>query len=80
MIAKWLLMALVLGLAYSLWRGKQRRAQPGRHAAAPPAPQALMLRCAHCGLHLPQGDAVLAQGQPYCCSAHAQLGPGPKGG
>ena len=29
-----------------------------------------MVRCAHCGLHVPAGEAVAAGGRWYCCEAH----------
>lgn len=38
-----------------------------------------MVRCAHCGVHLPQPDAHAdAQGRRYCSAAHLQLGPRPE--
>ena len=30
-----------------------------------------MLACAQCGLHIPQSEAVMRAGQPYCSPAHA---------
>jgi uncharacterized protein len=35
-----------------------------------------MLSCTHCGLHLPQADAVFdAQGRVFCGAAHRLAGP-----
>ncbi|MDR8728186.1 PP0621 family protein [Burkholderia pseudomultivorans] len=31
-----------------------------------------MVRCAECGVHAPQGDAVVAGGQYFCSTEHAQ--------
>ena len=31
-----------------------------------------MVRCAHCGLHLPAGEAVLAAGKMYCSREHVE--------
>ncbi|CAN0618301.1 conserved protein of unknown function [Burkholderia multivorans] len=31
-----------------------------------------MVRCAECGVHAPQGDAVLAGGEYFCSAEHAQ--------
>ncbi len=49
---------------------------PSPRPAAPPAvgaPQA-MVRCAHCGLHLPASDAVRGtDGTPFCSAAHRQV-------
>jgi hypothetical protein len=53
----------------------------GQQAAGKPAPYPAdeaanshaerMLACAQCGLHVPQSEAVMRAGQPYCCTAHA---------
>ena len=29
-----------------------------------------MVRCAHCGTHLPKGECVMANGNFYCSEAH----------
>ncbi len=29
-----------------------------------------MVKCAHCGVHLPKGESVMAQGQIFCSAAH----------
>ena len=29
-----------------------------------------MVRCAQCGVHLPQGESVQAEGENFCCAAH----------
>lgn len=33
-----------------------------------------MVRCAHCGIHLPRSEAVLLDGKTWCSSNHARLG------
>lgn len=33
-----------------------------------------MVRCAHCGIHLPRSEALLQGGQTWCGSEHARLG------
>ncbi|MEZ1319542.1 PP0621 family protein [Pseudomonas fluorescens] len=43
----------------------------------PDEPQATpMVRCAHCGLHLPRDRALNLQQQWYCSQAHLEQGPG----
>jgi uncharacterized protein len=32
-----------------------------------------MLRCAHCGLHLPDNEAVMSGNTAYCSDAHRAL-------
>jgi uncharacterized protein len=29
-----------------------------------------MVRCAHCGVHVPQNEALQAGGKYYCCREH----------
>jgi uncharacterized protein len=79
---KYLLLALaVVWLFYSpALRGRRStpsRPQPDRapNRAAPPAIED-MVACAHCGVHLPSGDALRdGHGTPYCSPAHRQAGP-----
>ncbi|WP_277404946.1 PP0621 family protein, partial [Achromobacter xylosoxidans] len=51
-----------------------------RGTATPPAagaPEA-MVRCAHCGIHLPRSEALLQGGRTWCSQEHARLGPAAK--
>lgn len=71
---KYLLVLLVLIVAVSIWRGKRRAA---RAEAAPRRPALktpeVMVACAHCGLHLPQAQALPGGGSLfYCCAEHRQ--------
>jgi uncharacterized protein len=36
--------------------------------------QGELVRCAHCGLHLPRAEAREAAGALYCSDEHARLG------
>ncbi|MFA7624448.1 MAG: PP0621 family protein [Pusillimonas sp.] len=33
-----------------------------------------MVRCAHCGIHMPRSEAVLSDGKTWCSPEHARLG------
>ena len=73
---KYLLVLAVVSVAIWLWRKNRReemqeRATPPKKSAPPAvgAPQA-MVRCAHCGLHLPATDALPGPGGLYCSAAH----------
>lgn len=76
---KYLLLALLLiWLFYSpTLRGKRRTTTPGEQGKTKPAPRAEnMIECAHCGVHLPEGEALRdVQGQGYCSKAHLLAGP-----
>ena len=77
---KYLLVLAVIEVAIWLWRKARRdelqsRTPPPAPAPAPApgtiAPPQAMLRCAHCGLHLPAADAVRGpDGVAYCSAAH----------
>ena len=84
---KFLILLLVIVVVGWLTIGRRRRPpdgdkpkpQPSAPAAAPKpaesAPQA-MLACVHCGVHLPQAEAVQdAAGRPFCSEAHRHAGP-----
>jgi uncharacterized protein len=75
---KYLLLAIVIiWLFYSPALRGRRTGQVPAKRPAPPAAEA-MVQCAHCGVHLPAGDALLdAKGQAYCSVAHRASGPGP---
>ncbi|CAN7641003.1 PP0621 family protein [Variovorax sp. LjRoot84] len=75
---KYLLVLAVVFVAIWLWRKNRRDEMRSRPPPPPPAtpavgaPQA-MVRCAHCGLHLPAADAISGpDGAVYCSAAHRQ--------
>lgn len=83
---KFVVLLLVLVGAFA-WLAVSRRRRPPGRAAEPPrrsggdggdggtAPQ-VMVSCAHCGVHLPQSDALFdPAGHPYCGEAHRRAGP-----
>ncbi len=80
---KYVLLLAVLWLAYTLWQHQRRQTMrdqdpPPNLSATPPTadtPQH-MVRCQHCGIHLPQPDAIRGQLGWYCGTAHRQLAEG----
>ena len=71
---KYLLVLLVLVIAFGIWRGKRRAETEARRPTPAPLnkPQT-MVACAHCGLHLPQAEAVSdGAGRFFCSPEHRQ--------
>ena len=73
---KYLVLLAVIAVAYAIWRSRRRPLPPDRpmRQQRGTAPQD-MVACAHCGVHLPHGDALPAGTRYYCCAAHREQGP-----
>lgn len=75
---KYLLVLFVVGIALWLLLGRGRKARQRVDAAATrkaEAAKARMAACAHCGLHLPEPEALFdAQGRAFCGDEHRRLG------
>jgi len=54
--------------------GARRASAQGRRGTAR-VPAEAMVQCAHCGVHLPRSEALLAGGRTWCRQEHARLGP-----
>lgn len=71
---KYLLLLVVLFVAYSIWRNGRLRDESESRRPPPPAPGASpqeMVRCPVCGVHLPRSEAVPgARGALYCSKDH----------
>ena len=62
---------IVLGLLLAYWFLKSYRRRADRpDAQAPRAGAEDMVRCAHCGVHLPRSESVTTQGSFYCSADH----------
>jgi len=73
---KYLLVIAVVGFVLWLMFGRGRRVGKAPPQSNKPAQPVVMIACAHCGVHLPQTDAVQdAAGRPYCGDAHRIAGP-----
>ena len=76
---KFLLLLAVLVVVGLLFFGRRRpppAVPPGKPASRKADGPEPMLQCAHCGVHLPQADALMdAGGRPYCSDAHRLQGP-----
>lgn len=75
---KYVLVVIVVFLVAWRWRSArdaslaQKQQQKARTATTPTA----MVACHHCGLHLPQSDAIAGRQGSYCSAAHRQAAEG----
>ena len=73
---KYLVLLVVLVVVIGIWRSRRDSDKPDTKAA--PAPLALpqdMLACAHCGIHIPQAEALMLGNQASGSAEHQRLGP-----
>lgn len=76
---KYLVLLIVVVVVIGIWRSRrdsetESRPQPSSPPAPPGGPQDI-LACAHCGVHIPQAEALMLGSQAYCCPEHRQQGP-----
>lgn len=71
-MSKLLLFGLLGLLVYLILRGMGR---PNTRSARGPRAAEKMVLCAHCGVHLPEGECLRSGEYCYCCEAHRVLGP-----
>jgi uncharacterized protein len=78
----WLLLGLAAVWLFKNWRRRIDRPEaadePGTPAPNRPASPRIpleMVRCAHCGMHLPSSEAIRIDGMNYCSPAHRDAGP-----
>ena len=75
LIAAGLIIARILSRQNAQARMNTARPMRATRRGAPPVQQGeAMVRCAHCGIHLPRSEAVLTQGKTWCSQEHAKLG------
>lgn len=62
---------IVLGLVLVYWILKRYRRGVDTNSQAPRAKNAEdMVRCEHCGVHLPRSESITAGGRFFCTSEH----------
>lgn len=69
-MAKLLLFILLAFVIAQLWRHARRRAVESEQRRPPPVAPERIVACAHCGVHVPESEAVSDAGNHFCCAAH----------
>lgn len=72
---KYLVLLIVLVVAIGIWRSRRAAETGPRQPPSPPGNPQDILACAHCGVHIPQAEALMLGSQAYCCQEHRSLGP-----
>jgi uncharacterized protein len=72
-MARFLILALVVGLVVWLLLGRSRKR--AARAAGKAQEPVTFAECAHCGVHLPMSEAVIDGQRAYCSESHRLAGP-----
>lgn len=70
-VIKYLVLIAVIVAVIWLVTGKARAAARRDEQGVRPAQD--MVRCAHCGMFLPEAESVLARGHRFCSREHERL-------
>ena len=70
-MGKILLLIVVVWVVFLLIKRYQRSLKA---ADRPPKPVEDMVKCAHCLVNLPRGEAIYTQGDFFCTAEHQRLG------
>ena len=70
-MGKLIFLGLAIAVVWALLKGyrKSRRRDQAPKAAAPED----MVRCMHCGVHLPLSEGRLSNGKVFCSDEHLRL-------
>jgi uncharacterized protein len=69
-LLKTLLLLFVLALGILYWQWVRRPPKSPRRTPRAVKSAERMVQCIQCGVHLPEGEAIGAEGQFYCCDEH----------
>ena len=63
------ILLLIFAVIAAWWLIKRLRGKDAAGDAPGPAPEQ-MVTCSHCGLYLPQNEAIAEGGKFFCCAEH----------
>ncbi|HNP50182.1 MAG TPA: PP0621 family protein [Nitrosomonas nitrosa] len=68
-LGKWIVFIIVLLIIYWIFKNLQRP------KGTPTKPNEIedMVRCAHCGLHVPRSESIAANDNYFCSNEHRKL-------
>lgn len=68
-----ILLLIVVGVIY-LFRQRSRNLSHQHHTHTKKQTTIAMVQCEHCGIHLPENEAIMRQGHVWCCPEHERQG------
>lgn len=71
MLIKLILLALAAWVIYRILKNYGRSVQQDRAPRAETGED--MVRCVHCGVHLPRSEAIFSKDEFFCTNEHRQL-------
>ena len=71
-MSRLLLIVVVVAVVFWLFKSYRKRL-PKEGGEEMPGQAEDMVRCVHCGVHLPKRESVLAGGKYYCSEAHRRI-------
>jgi len=66
-MSRLLLLIAIAVVVYLLLKSYRRNAPPQDNPVTED-----MVRCVHCGVHLPKSESILAGGRFFCCAEHRE--------
>ena len=70
---KFLLILLAIFVAYWIIKSYKRKSADPKRTGGTPAHGEDMVRCAHCGVHLPRSESLMTGQTFFCSSEHRRL-------
>lgn len=71
---KYLLLMLVCVWVWRIWFRRAKKSVDLSQTANNNAKTYVMVRCAACGVFIPQQEAIFQRKQWFCCQDHSKLG------
>ena len=71
-MSRLLFLGLIFFVIYWLLKSYSRQLRKDERSGKNSEPVEDMVRCAHCGVHLPKHESILAGGEYFCSEAHRQ--------
>jgi len=72
-MGKLLLLLLIVALFFVMRALIRSRNEAARAPRRSQQTAERMVNCKHCGLYLPESEALVARGEHYCCEQHRRL-------